>query len=159
FKEYGNQRSWNTSNEAKIEWPMTRLRPFAVVGYANAKQRPSFDIDTRVRAVTDLATLGTDVILSGRTTLVLSGTRTTTAFGQTQTFPATDLAHALNRRSDTEQLELRYRLTPLTTLVVASDAVQDRFANERLRNTDSIAIRPRFEFKPLALIAGSVSVG
>ncbi|HEX7794361.1 MAG TPA: outer membrane beta-barrel protein [Vicinamibacterales bacterium] len=159
FKEYDNQRSWNTTNEAKIEWPMTRLRPFAVAGYANAKQRPSFDIDTRVRAVANLATVGTDVIFSSRTTLVLSGTRTTTAFGQKEIFLGSDLANALNRHSDTEQLELKYRLTPLTTLVVASDAVQDRFENDRLRNTDSIAIRPRFEFKPFALIAGSVSVG
>jgi hypothetical protein len=159
FREYENQRSWNTSNEARIEWPMTRLKPFAVVGYANTKQRPSFDIDTRVRAVTDLATLGTYVVLSGRTTLVLSGTRTTTAFGENETFLGSDLAAALNRYSDTEQLELRYRLTPLTTLVVASDAVQDRFATDRLRNTDSIAVRPGFEFKPFALISGKVSVG
>jgi putative beta-barrel porin BBP2 len=159
FKDYEDQRSWNTTNEAKIDWPMTRLRPFAVVGYANAKQRPGFDIDTRVRAVSNLATLGTDLILSGRTTLVLSGTRTTTAFDQNETFLGSDLANALNRHSDTEQLELRYRLTPLTTLVVASDAVQDRFENDRLRNTDSIAVRPGFEFKPFALISGKASVG
>jgi len=108
---------------------------------------------------TDLATLGTYVVLSGRTTLVLSGTRTTTAFGENETFLGSDLAAALNRYSDTEQLELRYRLTPLTTLVVASDAVQDRFATDRLRNTDSIAVRPGFEFKPFALISGKVSVG
>jgi hypothetical protein len=159
FKEYENQRSWNTNNEVTIDWPMTRLRPFAVGGYSNVKQRPGFDIDTRVRGVNNLATLGTDVMLSGRTTLVLSATRLTTAFDQNDTFLGADLANALNRYSDTEQLELRYRLTPLTTLVVASDAVQDRFTNDRLRNTDSIAVRPGFEFKPFALISGKVSVG
>lgn len=159
FKDYENQRSWNTSNEVRFDWPMTRFRPFAIAGYANVKQRPSFDIDLRVRGVTNLATLGTDVMLSGRTTLVLSGTRTTTAFAEQETFLGTDLANALNRYSDTEQLQLRYRLTPLTTLIIASDAVQDRFTNDRLRNTDSMAIRPGFEFKPFALISGKVSVG
>jgi hypothetical protein len=159
FKEYESQRAWNTSNEIKLDWPMTRLRPFAIGGYANAKQRPGFDIDARVRATTILATLGTDLVLSGRTVLVLSGTRTTTAFNAQESFLGNDLANALNRYSDTETLELRYRLTPLTTLIVGSDAVQDRFTNDRLRNTNSIAVRPGFEFKPFALISGKVSVG
>jgi putative beta-barrel porin BBP2 len=159
FKDYGNQRSWNTTNQVKIDWPMTRFRPFATGGYANVKQRPGFDIDTRIRGVTTLATLGTDVLLSGRTTLVLSGTRMATTLDEKDTFLGADLASALNRYSDTEQVELRYRLTPLTTLVVASDAVQDRFTNDHLRNTDSIAVRPGFEFKPFALISGKVSVG
>jgi putative beta-barrel porin BBP2 len=159
FNQYENQRSWNTANELKLEWPMARLRPFAIGGYANAKQRPGFEIDARVRASTNLATLGTDLRFSGKTTLVLSGTRTTTAFDQKETFLGNDLASALNRHSDTEVLEFRYRLTPLTTFVLASDANQDRFEIDHLRNTDSFAVRPGFEFKPFALISGKVFVG
>jgi hypothetical protein len=159
FKQYGNQRSWNTANELKLDLPMTRLRPFVIGGYTNVRQRPGFEIDTRIRQSLNLVTLGTDVVLSGRSMLVLSATRSTMAIDQQETFLGSNLADALNRHTDTETLELRYKLTPLTTLVVASDATQDRFAVDRLRNADSIAVRPGFEFKPFALVAGKVSVG
>jgi hypothetical protein len=159
FKEFENQRSWNTANELRLELPMSRLKPFAIGGYSNTKQRPGFEIDARVRASNNVATLGTNLTLTGKTMLVLSASRSTTAFDQQETFLGTDLAEALNRHTDTEVLQLHYRLTPLTTVVISADAAQDRFDHDRLRNTDSIAIRPGFEFKPFALIAGTVSVG
>jgi hypothetical protein len=65
----------------------------------------------------------------------------------------------LNRASDTEQLDVRYKLTPLTTFVVSAQGVQDRFEFEPVRNADSIRMLPGFEFKPFALISGSVAVG
>ena len=91
--------------------------------------------------------------------LVFSGSRTNIAFDQKETFLGVALASALNRRTDTERLQLRYELTPLTTLVVNSDAIQDRFEFSRTRNGDSIRIVPGFEFKPFALISGTVAVG
>ena len=69
------------------------------------------------------------------------------------------LAPALNRASDTEQLQVRYKLTPLTTFVVAAQGVQDRFEFEPVRDADSIRVLPGFEFKPFALISGTVAVG
>lgn len=159
FKEFENQRSWNTSNDLRLELPLARIKPFASGAYSNTRQRPGFEIDSRARASINVAALGTDLRLSGKTTLVLSGARTTTAFDQGETFLGSELAEALNRRSDTELLQVRYLLTPLTMVVVNTEAIQDRFAHDRLRNADSITVRPGFEFKPFALISGSVSVG
>jgi len=99
------------------------------------------------------------LLVSGKTELILSGTRTTTAFNEKETFLGNELANALNRYSDIESMQFRYALTPLTTLVVSTDAVQDRFAQDRLRNADSVSVRPGFEFKPFALISGRVSAG
>lgn len=159
FKESENQRSWNTLNELKLDVPLARFRPFAIGSYVNTRQREGFEIDARARASTNLATLGTDVRLSGKTTLVLSGTRTTLAYDRSETFLGTDLAASLNRHSDGELGQLRFALTPLTTLVFTGEAVQDRFDTERFRNADSFSVRPGFEFKPFALISGKVSVG
>jgi len=159
FKKFDNQRSWNTTDELRLELPLSRFKPFAVGAYSNTRQRPGFEIDSRARSSTNLGTLGTRLDFSGTTSVILSGTRMTTAFDEKETFLGSELANALNRHSDTEQLELRYRLTPLTTLVVTTDATQDRFDHERLRNSDSYAVKPGFEFKPFALISGKVSVG
>ena len=159
FKTYENQRSWNTMDQLRLELPLSRFTPFAIGAYTNTRQRPGFEIDARARASTNVATLGSEIHFSGTSGLILSASRTTIAFDAKETFLGAGLAEALNRHSDSELMEFRYRLTPLTTLVVDTEAVQDRFAFERLRNSDSYAVRPGFEFKPFALISGRVSAG
>jgi hypothetical protein len=159
FKTYDSQRAWNTNDNLRIDLPLARLKPFLIGNYVNTRDRPGFEIDSRARSATNTVTLGTDLRLSGKTTFVLSGSRTTTAFDQHETFLGAALAQALNRRSDIERLQFRYALTPLTTLVVNNDAIQDRFDFEPARDADSFRVLPGFEFKPSALISGAVAVG
>jgi hypothetical protein len=159
FKENASQRSWNTANELKLELPLARIKPFAVGSYLNAAQREGYEIDARARASTNVATLGSDFRLSGKTTLVLSGTRANLAYDQRETFLGSPLAQSLNRHTDGETAQIRYGLTPLTTFVFTSEAIQDRFDHERFRNADSFSVRSGFEFKPFALISGKASVG
>src|SRR5262245_27631435 len=159
FKQYENQRSWNTANDVRLEMPLGRLKPFAVGSYVNSKERPGFEIDSRARASTNIAGLGTSIHVSGKTDLVLNAERTTITFDRTETFLGATLADALNRHTDHESLQFRYRLTPLTTFVLTTEAIQDRFDSQRTRNADSIRVAPGFEFKPFALIAGRASVG
>ncbi|MGC4081068.1 MAG: outer membrane beta-barrel protein, partial [Vicinamibacterales bacterium] len=64
-----------------------------------------------------------------------------------------------NRQSDTEEIQARVRLTPLTTFVVRAQAIQDRFDNALTRNADSVSIVPGFELRPEALISGEVFAG
>jgi putative beta-barrel porin BBP2 len=158
FKTYNNQRAWNTDDQLRVELPLARLRPFIFGSYLNTRERPGYEIDARARLATNTMAMGTDLKLSGKTTFVFSGTRTIIAFDQHDSFGAA-LAQSLNRTSDTERLQFRYALTPLTTLVVNNDAIQDRFEFEPARDSDSIRVMPGFEFKPLALISGSVLVG
>src|SRR5258708_7331195 len=40
FKEFHNQRAWNTANNLRIELPRSRMTPFAVGSYCTARQRP-----------------------------------------------------------------------------------------------------------------------
>lgn len=159
FKTYENQRAWNTTNDLRLELPLARLKPFVSGSYINTRDRPGFEIDARARAATNNASLGTNLRLSGRTTFVFSGTRTTTAFDQRETFLGAELAQSLNRRSDSELVQMRYTLTPLTTLIVNNEAIQDRFDFDSTRNADSIRVTSGFEFKPFALISGNVAVG
>jgi putative beta-barrel porin BBP2 len=159
FKTYKNQRSWNTANELKWEVPVGRLTPFVTGSYVNTKSRPGFEIDSRARLRTDSVGLGTAVRLTAITSLVLSGTRADTAFADGEQFLGTDLATALNRTTQNEQLQLRVKLTSLTTFVVQADALQDRFTFDRTRNANSIRVMPGFELRPAALISGKVFVG
>jgi hypothetical protein len=85
--------------------------------------------------------------------------RTAYAFDDTESFLGIDLAQQLNRRTDSESLDARFRLTPLTTFVVRSEATQERFDVEQLRNADSYSVMPGFELRPQALISGEAFVG
>jgi hypothetical protein len=158
FQKFDNQRSWNTLADGRWEWRLTRLTPFVLGRLANTKDRPGYEIDARARLEDRSYGAGTDVRLSSKTWLEVTGKRTNIAFDD-ESFLGVDLAHQLNRRSDSEALDLKVRLTPLTTFVVRSEAVQDRFDFQQARDTDSISVSPGFELRPQALISGEAFVG
>lgn len=159
YREYENQRAWNSNVEAQIDMPMNRVVPFVGGSYSNSRVRPGFEIDARARRRTTHGRLGSRIRLGGKSSLVVTGSREILAYDENQTFFGIDLAQVLDRRTDTEQLQFRYALTPLTTLVVNGEGIQDRFDTEASRNADSVRVLAGFELKPFALISGKASVG
>src|SRR4029079_7285239 len=63
------------------------------------------------------------------------------------------------RDSVRDAARARPRLTPLTTLAVKYDRIEDRFPLAPVRDTDSYRVMPGVEFKPRALISGFAYVG
>ncbi len=159
FQEYDSQRSWNTNLEGTWRFPLVRITPFVLGSRANSKDRPGYEIDSRARRIDRKTGFGTDIRISSKTKLVLTGTRNWFKYDENQQFLGINLGDRLNRRSDSEQLQARFQLTPLTTFVVRADAVQDRFDVADIRNTDSYSVMPGFELRPQALISGEVFVG
>ena len=159
YKEYESQRSWNNSGEGRWEVPLSRLLPFVTGSYANTRERPGFEIDSRARRRDDSVGLGTEVRLSSKTSLILGTKRWRLAFDQDETFLCASLAAALNRTSDAAELKLHYKLTPLTTFAVSAEGIADRFSRDPIRDADSIKILSGFELKPDALISGKALVG
>jgi len=158
FKQYDSQRSWSTTDEGRVELPLGRVTPFAIGSYSNTRQRLGYEIDSYAHRRTETVGVGTDLELGGKTKITLAGTRDHLMFDD-EAFLGVDLATVLNRTSETEQLRLRYKLTPLTTFVVTGSAVQDRFELDPNRDANSYKVLSGFEFKPFALIAGTASVG
>jgi hypothetical protein len=159
FRTYDNERAWNTNDELKWEVPLGRVTPFIGGIYTNTKDRPGYEIDSRAHQRFAAVRLGTSLRLSAITSVVLAGTRSATAFDEGETFLGADLATALNRTSQSEELQLRFKLTPLTTLVLGADSVQDRFRFNSIRDANSIRVLPGFELRPSALVSGKVFVG
>jgi hypothetical protein len=158
FDKYESQRSWNTIADGRWELRLTRLTPFVTGTLANTKDRPGYEIDARARRDDRTVGFGTALRLSSKTSFEVGATRSDLKFDNLA-FLGVDLAQQLNRRSDTERLDMKVRLTPLTTFVVRSEAVQDRFDHLDIRNTDSFSVSPGFELRPEALISGEAFVG
>jgi len=159
FKEFDNQRAWNTANEGRWEVPLARFTPFIAGSYVNSRERQGYEIDSRARRRDDTITAGTRLRLSGKTTFVVSLRRFNAKYDEQESFLGTDLAQALNRREQTTQVQFRYALTPLTTFVLETDVQRDRFNRTQVRDTDSVKVMPGFELNPMALISGRVFVG
>lgn len=159
FDKYENQRAWNTSDEAQLEFNLGHLRPFVGGAYANTKDRPGYEIDSRARLRSETAILGSEVRISSRTSVLLKGSRARFAFNEGESFLGADLSTLLNRTEQSELLQFRFKLTALTTFALGAETRQDRFRFDTTRNSNSVSVLPGFEFKPLALISGRVFVG
>ena len=155
FREFANERSWNTRNEVRWEVPLARLTPFVEGNFINSQERQGYEIDARARRQDDGFAVGTGLRISGKTSFVVSHRRSNVEYDEEEML----LAEALNRREDLTRVQFRYALTPLTTLVVDTDVARDRFDLNNVRDADSIKVLPGFELNPLALISGRVFVG
>ena len=159
FREFANERAWNTRNELRWEVPLSRLTPFVEGGFINSQERQGYEIDARARRQDDFLAVGSALRVSGKTSFVVSFRRGNVEYDEDASFLDSSLGVALNRREDLTRVQFRYALTPLTTLVVDTDVARDRFELSPVRDADSIRVLPGFELNPLALISGRVFVG
>ena len=159
FDQYENQRSWNTNVEGRWELPLSRIAPFVRGRRNNTKDRPGYEIDSRVRLIQQEGGAGTSVRLSGKTSLIVEGARTRHRFDDNDAFLGSRIAQSLDRDSDLESVQFRVQLTPLTTFVVLGEAMQDHFRFSPDRDAHSIKLSPGFALRTGALISGRVYLG
>ncbi len=74
-------------------------------------------------------------------------------------FDGTILQRVLNQETTAYGAIARHRATPLTTLVLKYERMNDTFEFSPGRNSESFRVMPGVEFKPRALISGSAYVG
>ena len=159
FNKYTDQNSINGRYAARLEFALDRFRPWIGGELVDTRSRPGFEIDTRAQRTEPLGRAGVDVQLSTRTTFGVSAHRAYTDFQDGQDYLGTDLRRTLNRKSEGAGASVRYALTPLTTLVLSGQAERTRFDFENLRDANSIAFMPGFEFSPDAFLKGRASAG
>ncbi len=156
---YSSQRSWNTHDSGKFALRLGRVQPFVFGSYVNTRERPNYEISVRARYVESALGIGTELRLLSRTTLVASANRTTLRYDENDQIFGESLAYALDRKTDLVRLDVRHRLTSLTTFIVRAESQQDRFDQSHFRDADSVRVTPGFEFKPFALVSGSAYIG
>ena len=158
YNEASSQRSFNVNQEGRAELSLNRIRPYAFGAYLRTRQRPTPEIDLRVQQNTTNAGVGTSLLLGSRLRLDIEGRRRRFDFDEGE-HGNDEVAQALNRDSNAAAVAARFILTPLTTFVVRSELQRDRFEFDAVRDNNSISVLPGFEFKPSALISGTMLVG
>jgi hypothetical protein len=161
FHRYANQRTKNLSQALAFELPLNRMTMRSGMTLLNARERPALEmeIDARVRRVVRSYNAGVDTRVSAKMTVRLDVSQTHTAYDDTQLVAGTNLAAALNRSGRAIGLSLRHSLTPLTTVVLLGEWLNDSFEARPDRNAGGVRIMPGVEFSKFALISGSAYVG
>jgi len=159
FQNYASERSINPHAQVRGELYLQRVTLFAENDLVNTRQRPNFEIDVRARRLENTVRVGGELRVSTKLSAEVSGRQSIVKFDGDAIFAGSYLQESLNRDSKGVSASVRYRLTPLTTIAVRTEAFQERFAFSPLRDADTIRIQPGIEFRPPALVAGSAYVG
>ena len=133
---------------------LQRLTLFAENDLLNTRQRPNYEIDVRARRLENTVRAGGELRLSPKLFIEVAGRQSVVRFDGDAVFAGSYLEESLNRDTRGVGATVRYRRTPLTTIVVRTEMSHDRFASFAAARRRHAAIQPGVEFRPPALIVG-----
>jgi len=159
YRTYKDQQSINGYLEGRYEVLESRIRPFAVTSLSTHRERQDLEIDLRARQTQTTITLGSDVALTAATSLTGWVRREHTAWDRNDQYLSVSLAEQLNFTADLAAVGVRFRLTPLTSLIAVAEIQRDRFELSPDRDADSLRVAPSMEFANGGAISGQLRAG
>ena len=159
YAEYDTERSIDPQVAGRAELYLRRITLFAGGEYLNTRQRLNYEVDLRARHVEQAATGGIAVRITPKLSVETSVRRDETKFDADAQYDGVSLQRTLNQSTTGLAVAAKHRVTPLTTIVVRYERIEDQFAFSPLRDSRSFRVMPGVEFKPRALIKGSAYVG
>lgn len=133
FHRTKNLRRWTGGGALSLFWETTGTRASISTRMSKDFSRPNFEVDTRVASSQRF--FGGDLERDlGRLTLRADVHYAATGVESGQEFRGADLERALTIDTYQGGAELRYRLTPITSLLVEGAYRETHFPNARVRN-------------------------
>ncbi len=159
FQTYASERTAN--NEYKLGWSVPgSLMSFKINGaYLDARERPGFEIDSRVGRKEVTYGGSFDYHALSKTYIGVSGSRERTTFAAQAEFQNTNLEISLNRVNTTAAVNVRHQLSPLTSLTFSATRSMDRFEFSPQRDSNSTGAQASVAFQPAALVKGGFVIG
>jgi hypothetical protein len=159
FQKYTSERSVDPEVTGRAETYLNHLTLYAEDSYISSRQRPNYDIDLRSRRTDNLASGGLIWHFTPKFSIEGNGRRRTLRYDADAFFDGSSLRDSLNHDSTGVTITPRFHLTPLSSIAVRLERLQERFEFAPDRNNDTTRWMPGIEFKPRALISGSAFVG
>jgi hypothetical protein len=158
FRTYKDQQSLNGFFEGRYDSVDGTIRPFATLALAS-NERQTLEIDERIRQGRTALTLGAEIELASKTSLMGWVYRERAAWDPSEEYRGVSLAEQLNSTIDIAAAGARIRLTPFTSIVAIAEIQRDRFESSPERDSDSLRIAPYVEFDNGAAIVGRARAG
>lgn len=159
YQQFASERSANSDYRVGVWRTFNR---FSVRGHArhlSTRERPGFEIDARSRRAESELDGAAEYRTRSRTYIGARAWRRPVEFDRDAVFRQASLAEELNRVSSGQALTVRHVATALTTFSVQLGRERERFTHSAFRDSDSTHIAGTALFEPLALIAGSATIG
>ena len=159
YSQYDTERSIDPQFAGRAEIYLRRITLFGGGEYLNTRARLNYEVDLRARHVEQAATAGVALRITPKFSVEGAVQRDETMFDADAEFDGVSLQRTLNQTTNGFSVAGRHRVTPLTTVVVRFERLEDEFPFSPLRDSTSFRVMPGVEFKPRALIKGSAFVG
>jgi O-antigen ligase len=159
FHQYSSERSIDGALQARFEMRAARVTPWFTGSLSSGRQRWGSEVDLRFRRLVREIAGGLNARMAGRTQVGLFVRQETFRHQADAVFLGSNLRNALNRRTDAIGLQLRYALTPLTTVVASGERSHDRFDYMPDRDSESWRVESGVDLSRFALIAGRGRIG
>ena len=159
YSNFDTERSIDPHVTSRAELYLRRITLFADGGYRNTRQRLNYEVDLRARHIEEAAEAGIAVRLTPKFSIETAGHYADLRFDGDTTLDGIRLQRTLNQETRGYSVTARHRVTPLTTLAVRYEQLEDSFEFSPARDSKSFRVMPGIEFKPRALISGSAYVG
>jgi hypothetical protein len=121
--------------------------------------RPTSEIDERAQRRQTHVAGGISALAFSRTGLNVGFRRSSVDYNSDEVFRGVNLANELNATADSISFGADFELSPLTTLSVLGEQMQERFDFSPERDASSYRVGIGATLQPLALISGRASVG
>jgi hypothetical protein len=157
YHEYESERSVGQALRARVDFLLSRVRPFFGVANTETRERPNGEIDTRADRDEREISGGLAYDLSAYSLVYASAYRMEhdleNAFED-----GIDISRTLSRDSDNYQAGMKTDITPLLSVQLYASYQEDRFKYEPVRDAESWLGTATFRFAPEAFMSGIVTV-
>lgn len=157
YQKYESERSAGYAGRARVDFLLSRVRPFFGVADLRTRVRPNGEIDTRADRQERELSGGLAFDLSPYSLVYGSAFRMQhdleNAFED-----GVDIGRTLSRESDNYQAGMKTDITPLLSVLLFASHQKDRFEFEPIRDAESWMGTATFHFAPDAVVSGQVVV-
>lgn len=159
YTTYASERSVGREMRARVDFLLSRLKPYAGAARLNNFERPNHEIDLRAERLTADRTAGLYFEWSPQTHFFVDATRSEVQYRRGEVFRGVALDEALNQATDSFSGGMVTGLTPLTTVAVRAGYGETRFRFAPARNSFSRTAGLRVMFAPEAALRGDLDLG
>jgi hypothetical protein len=157
YRTFESERSNGYAARGRVDFLLSRLRPFVAGGQTKTRTRPNGEIETRADMQVSELSGGLALDLSPHSVVYVASYRATSLF--LDAFQSgVELGVALDRESFNYEAGLRTDLTPLTSITLYGGYLEDRFQQSPSRDSDNWLAGATLRFAAEAVVTGQITV-
>ena len=157
YTTYDSENSVGYAVRGRVDFLLSRLRPFVGAGETETRTRPNGEIDVRADHRDTEVSGGLAFDLSDYSLVYGSAIRTHYTF-QDAFEDNVDLGQSLDRNAYNYQAGLKTDITPLLALQLFGSYLEDRFVSSPQRDSESFMGTALFRFAPEGVVSGTVTL-